>query len=391
MDATGSVLLEFKPELNQFEEDKQLRHGLSAIVQIKETLWVVNDETISLERLSFQGRASNGSYTYSEHKQFSLENYLTLPAHKTEDKKAKNATSQAKRKIAEADIEGLDYKDGYLWLVGSHSLKRKKPDAKDSLADNFKALAKVESDGNRYLLARIPLVEKDGVYMLLPEVDDNGQKLTAGQVRGNATGNALTEALAQDAHLQHFLALPGKDNGLDIEGLAVGDDGRILLGLRGPVLRGWAIVLELQVEAASDNPAELALKPINPQNPYSATGNPIYRKHFLDLGGLGIRDLCRVGDDLLILAGPTMTLDGPITIFRWIGGAKPEQESLVSGAILQKIADIPYGQGKDQAEGMALFCPVSGEAATVVVVYDSADVGRLIGKSAVRADVFTLS
>ena len=35
-----------------------------------------------------------------------------------------------------------------------------------------------------------------------------------------------------------------------------------------------------------------------------------YRKHLLELGGLGIRDLCVDGDDLLILAGPTMDLDG---------------------------------------------------------------------------------
>ncbi|MNG03413.1 hypothetical protein D3C84_864920 [compost metagenome] len=35
-----------------------------------------------------------------------------------------------------------------------------------------------------------------------------------------------------------------------------------------------------------------------------------YRKHFFALNGLGFRDLCTSGDDLLILAGPTMDLDG---------------------------------------------------------------------------------
>ena len=41
------------------------------------------------------------------------------------------------------------------------------------------------------------------------------------------------------------------------------------------------------------------------------------RKHFLQLGGLGVRDLHFAGDDLFILAGPTMVLDGDIRLFRW--------------------------------------------------------------------------
>jgi L-seryl-tRNA(Ser) seleniumtransferase len=46
--------------------------------------------------------------------------------------------------------------------------------------------------------------------------------------------------------------IPGKDNGLDVEGLAsVGD--RLLVGLRGPVLRGWAIVLEIEPEQVAEH------------------------------------------------------------------------------------------------------------------------------------------
>ena len=40
--------------------------------------------------------------------------------------------------------------------------------------------------------------------------------------------------------------IPGKDNGIDCEGLAVAGD-RVFIGLRGPVLRGWAMIIELQV------------------------------------------------------------------------------------------------------------------------------------------------
>ena len=56
--------------------------------------------------------------------------------------------------------------------------------------------------------------------------------------------NQLIEALAEDEHLGPFLqmGLPSKDNGFDIEGLAV-QGNQVFLGLRGPVLRGWAIIL----------------------------------------------------------------------------------------------------------------------------------------------------
>ncbi len=60
-----------------------------------------------------------------------------------------------------------------------------------------------------------------------------------------ARGKDLRDLLEDDEHLAPFLAIPGKDNGLDVEGIAVRGD-RVLLGLRGPVLRGWALVLELR-------------------------------------------------------------------------------------------------------------------------------------------------
>ena len=40
---------------------------------------------------------------------------------------------------------------------------------------------------------------------------------------------------------------------------------------------------------------------------------------FLPLAGLGVRDLHLDGDDLLLLAGPTMVLDGAVRVFRWVG------------------------------------------------------------------------
>lgn len=373
MKPSSTVDLEFHPERDDLGKGKELRDGLSVALQIGDTLWVANDESISLERLSLIKEANTGKYRYGrQHQQFSLADYLRLPV----------APPKDPADLEEVDIEGLDYADGYLWLVGSHSLKRKNSTLEDGAKEARKQLTKVSPDGNRYLLARIPVVAGDGTYTLAKEAKQKGKKRTAAQLRGNAKGNELTKALRGDKHLGPFLAIPGKDNGFDIEGLAVAGE-RLFLGLRGPVLRGWAVILEVELEEDDEAPATLRLKPIGPKQ-------RLYRKHFLQLGGLGIRDICAQGADLLILAGPTMDLDGPVTVLRWRGGTAPEGESVVPADALQRVLDVPYGQGVDHAEGITLFAPDGGTAGSLLVVYDSASESRQLGESTAVADVFRL-
>ncbi len=367
------IQLEFSPERDDLGKDKELRDGLSVAVQIGDTLWVANDETISLERLTLVEGGNTGTYRYGrQHQQFSLNDYLKLPVPPPPDP----------ADLEEADVEGVDYENGYLWLVGSHSLKRKKPKLKDGVEKAQKQLAKVSSDGNRYLLARIPVVKDDGTYTLAKEDAQNGTKRIAAQLHGNEHGNDLTEALREDEHLAPFLTIPGKDNGFDIEGLAVAGK-RLFMGLRGPVLRGWAVILEVELKEDAQEPSTLRLENIGPKG-------RVYRKHFLQLGGLGIRDLCVQGSDLLILGGPTMAIDGPVTVFRWRGGTKPEGETLVAASDLEHVLDVPYGQGTDHAEGMALFSQDGGEAQSLLVVYDSASDSRQLGERTVTADIFAL-
>jgi Protein of unknown function (DUF3616) len=372
MTTTSQVLLEFHPERDDLRKDKELRDGLSVAVQIGDTLWVTNDETISLERLSLVKGEHTATYRYGRHHtQFSLHDYLQLPV-----------PPRDPADLEEADLEGLAYDDGYLWLVGSHSLKRKKPRLKDGATKPQQQLAQVSRDGNRYLLARIPVVTRDGTYTLANATTQHGRTRTAAQLRGNDRGNDLTEALSGDAHLGAFLAIPGKDNGFDIEGLAVAGE-RVFLGLRGPVLRGWAVILEVALEEDRDAPSTLRLRGIGPNDRR-------YRKHFLQLGGLGIRDLCVQGADLLILAGPTMELDGPVTIFRWPGGTAQDGECLVPASDVQRVLEVPYGQGVDHAEGMTVFAPDGGTIRSLLVVYDAASESRQVGASTVAADVFCL-
>jgi len=385
MKPTSTVQLHFNPQRDDLGKGKELRDGLSVALQIGDTLWVANDESISLERLTLSKESKNGNYKFGhEHKQFCLNDYLELPAAPPKGKK-----KQKKARLEEIDIEGLDYAGGYLWLVGSHSLKRSKPELKDDqkkaqkqLAGASNQLAEVSADGNRYLLARIPMVDIEGVYTLIKVDKHKGQKRMAAQLDGNTKGNELTEALRKDKHLGPFLDIPGKDNGFDIEGLAVAGK-RLMLGLRGPVLRGWAVILELEVKQDRKHPSRLKLKAIGPQQ-------RLYRKHFLDLGGLGVRDICVQGPDLLILAGPTMSLDGPVAIFRWPNGAEPKNESLVPTEALERVMELPYGKGVDHAEGLTLFSQMNGKANSLLVVYDAASESRQPGESSAIADVFLL-
>ena len=359
------ALLKLDPALNRLDDEgKEFRDGLSAAVLAGDTLWLACDETTRLDRLTREG-----GDTYHGHEQFPLATLLDLQAPETE----------------EADVEGLDVSDGYLWLVGSHSLKRTKPKAGKTPEKNRERLAVVTADGNRFLLARIPLVADGATHRPEKKAGEGDQRRVAAQLHGDEKGSDLTAALEKDEHLGAFFGIPGKDNGFDIEGLAV-SGGRVFLGLRGPVLRGWATVLEVEVRQDEGNHSRLKLEGIGP-------GGRPYRKHFLELGGLGVRDLCADGKDLLILAGPTMDLDGPTAIFRWKDGARPAEEGVVFAGDLKRALDVPFGRGADHAEGITLLPAGGGGSREVLVIYDAPSGGRKRGRegeAVLRADVFKL-
>ncbi|MBL8259573.1 MAG: DUF3616 domain-containing protein [Candidatus Competibacteraceae bacterium] len=365
--ARRTAVLEFDPELNALHGGKRLTDGLSAAVQIGDALWVTNDETLSLEKLSRLPDSAGRELQFGRHQQFSLADFLQLPL-------LPDPAATSKPKIEEADLEGLAYHDGYLWLVGSHSLKRKKPDPQATAEKNSNRLTRVTGDGNRFLLARIPW---QATTQALARTDE---PRSAARLSGNAHGDELTQALAEDEHIGPFLAIPGKDNGFDIEGLAVTDD-RLFVGLRGPVLRGWGIILELalqQTEASA-----LSLKPLG-------SSGRRYRKHFLDLRGLGLRDLCVWGSDLLILAGPPLALAGPFNVFRWPGGIESRGDGPTFNSDLPVVLDLAVSE-REQPEGIALFSGAEESAPHLLVVYDSTGPSRRAGENAVKADLFALT
>ena len=351
-------------------EMSKLRESLSAALFVKETLWLASDETTSVERFS-----TDDGRTFQHHKSFPLDELITLPAAGAEFDQ-------------EVDIEGMDFRDSHLWLIGSHSIKRKNVKSSESGSDAklIKKLAQTESDGNRFILARIPLIENDsGEQELVKSVDGpTGQPLRASTFSNDTSSDALTEALrtaegSGDPHLSRFLNIPGKDNGFDIEGLAVTAE-KVFIGLRGPVLRGWAVVLELSVDTSDSS--HLALNPIGPDD------RP-YKKHFLDLNGLGVRELCVHGEDLLVLAGPTMSLDGPSLIYRWKGAINSQGENLVRADQLVRVLEIPFGVSEDHAEGITIVSD-GVQPPQLFVVYDSPSAKRKTSTNGVKADVFEL-
>ncbi len=354
-----NIILQFNSEHSLNSVGKHVRDGLSTVLRTGNNLWLSCDERTTIERLSLTDEA-----TFADHHSFCLTDFLDLPD----------------KNHSEIDIEGMAISENYLWVIGSHSLKRKKPRKQDSAKDQMKRLAKVTTDPNRYMLARIPVIldEKTGNYNLYKECPDPNNPehmLHAARLNGNKESNLLTEALQDDPHIGPFMSIPGKDNGFDIEGLAIRDK-RIFIGLRGPVLRGWAIVLEIEIE--EDEKGLLKLKKL--------TKERHYKKHFLHLKGKGIRELRILGDDMYILAGPTMDLDGVIAIYRWRNAMQDkEQEMMVHTNELERLQEVPHGHGdqsgKDKAEGLAIY-----DKNSVLVVFDSPTDTRKTGEHSVIAN-----
>lgn len=331
--------------------DEELRSDLSVVAIVGPHLFTASDETATVERLT-----EDGPERYGAHETYRLADLLDLPD-----------------PDGEVDVEGIAADGGWLWVAGSHSLARRrpKPDEHDP-AKMLRRLTRVKTEPNRYLVARIPLdadrrpVRRDGDRV-------------AACVPFAKRGNALTELIGGDPQLAPFLGIPAKENGFDVEGLEVDErpDGgaRVFLGLRGPVLRGWAVVLEVPLVADGG-----AL----------AVGAAGISKHFLDLDGLGVRELARDGEDLLVLAGPTMDLDGPVRVVRWRDALGLRDHSIVPRGRLEALVEVPHGIGHDHAEGLCIR-PAPGGGRELVVAYDNPGADRLSGDTAVYADAFALA
>jgi hypothetical protein len=348
------VLLHFE------DASSDLLSEMSAVALTPDgSLWIGSDELTTLERLF---PIDHG--VFGKHESVAIANFIDLFD-----------------QDSEIDIEGIDYSEPYLWFTGSHSTKRKKTKGKN-LEKDIRKLSEIKTELNRYLIARIPFSQGE-LHKSCSHPADSKKTYTAACLQKTDQGNILIDALKEDAHLGPFISalLPSKENGFDIEGLAVHAD-KIFLGLRGPVLREWAIILEIEVKEVE--PGTLTLKEIG-QN-----GQP-YKKHFVDLRGLGVRELCFQGEDLLILAGPTMSIEGAMRVYRLKDALNHPSDSLSSqdSKDLEVVFDLPFTLETDHAEGLTLF-PSFGESESLLIVYDSPDPVRKAASDAIFVDVFRL-
>jgi len=165
----------------------------------------------------------------------------------------------------EIDLEALAWQKPYLYALGSHSAKRKTVKSSLSQKENVKRLEKTYLEPARQQLFRIELNNKNKAVDI--------QSLS------------LSNELANHSILKSFVGIPSKENGIDIEGLAVDSKGRLLLGFRGPVLRG-NIVPILRLKLAKESFAIKKSKTL-----------------FLTLSGVGVRGLAETADEILVLSG----------------------------------------------------------------------------------------
>lgn len=278
--------------------------------------WTVSDEGRTFERLA----AADGGFALVE--QYDLDDFFPgLP------------------EGHEADLESVDVFDGRLWLCGSHCRVRREAEEPGTLDPNFKRRP------SRHLLGSIALggsgKPKKGTGLALPYTG----------------AGSLRRRLRENPYLSSFLDLPSKENGLDIEGLTLLPN-RLLLGLRGPVIDSHAVVVSLPRRAAS----------LTDDKPHL---------HMLDLGGLGVRDLARRDDHVLVLAGPVTAADGPFRIHRW----QP------SGAGRIETANLLYEwtSSREHPEGL---CPFAlDNRPGMLVAYDTPD-GRRRSGAKVSVDWF---
>ena len=238
--------------------NRKMIGNVSGIACSDGLVWTVSDEGRTLQSLEPAGGG------FAMLKEFKIDELIdNLPGNGKTGKKE------------ELDLEAIDVEGGAIWLAGSHARVRteREPDS---------ALPEVEcrSRPSRCLFARLPIRESQPLSdsLALPATGDG----------------ALRPALDRDPWLNPFRDLPSKENGIDIEGLAI-FGGRPILGLRGPLIDGLAVAVEVALDADA----------------FKVCG---VIPHFLDLCGLGIRDLARWRGGLAVLAGPTGPALGPFAL-----------------------------------------------------------------------------
>jgi Protein of unknown function (DUF3616) len=227
----------------------------------------------------------------------------------------------------EVDIEGIACAGSTVYVMGSHSGRRAKVDEANTYEKNRELIATSGPEPSRDRVFRFTL-------------DHRGQA-------SGVEATSLRPVIDRDPILRTFRDVPGKENGVDIEGVAAEGD-RLYAGFRGPVLRGnYTPVLKFSFVDAADE-AELL---------------------FVDMGGRGVRDLTRVKGGLLVLAGPVGDGPGSFQLYFWDGrDCLPGLRAGGARGRILRLCEVPARDGA-KAEGVAVLRETDS-AYELLLVYD---------------------
>jgi hypothetical protein len=344
-------------------DDGKAIRNLSGAAAVGEKLFLVGDEGTSIMRLR------RDSVGYHREKTFDVTRLFD------------HVFADSDGKTGECDFEAVSLAGDRLWVIGSHTCGHGKldPGKPDKMLRN---LQRIQRPANRLMFGWLP-VGADGAGKP-PAKSGRHMKITpesnAARCKTHATNRLLT-ALTKGPNtwLAPYTRLPTKENGLDIEGLAVAGD-RAWIGLRGPVVGEHAVIVDLRLQTKG-------------RHVVPVPGSLCF--HFLDLGGLGIRDLLLDGPNhLLVLAGMTMHRQGLAGLFRWNHAVSSSKTDLVFAAALTPLLRFDAGPIGDGPEAICFLPPPDGsvrdsDPRELLLVRDNPHPQRITG-STYHAEVYTI-
>ncbi len=189
--------------------------------------------------------------------------------------------NQGKKKAKEADLEAAAQLGNQVFWIASHGRN-----------------SKGKNTPERQRLFATTVTMRDGKVEITPV---------------GKPYRALLEDLLKDESLAKFnlqsaaQLAPKAPGGLNIEGLAATPEGHLLIGFRSPAAGGKALIVPLQ----------------NPGDVINGKPAKLGAAVQLDLQGLGIRSIERVGDRYVIIAGATGANEEIPRLFEWDGKGQP--------------------------------------------------------------------
>ena len=176
----------------------------------------------------------------------------------------------------ELDVEAIHCLKDTCYILGSHSLKRKKVKGDVTQEKNRKRMLKVTMDKNRYQIFKVKLSKNPTAFT------------------SSSKSFSIHNSIKKDPLLERFLNIPSKENGIDIEALAVDQD-HVYLGFRSPILRQNFVPIWVTSHHFGSS----------------------YELRFVDLKGHGIRDMVAVKNGILLLTGPGNDAVDDFCVYFW--------------------------------------------------------------------------